>query len=136
MKLRTTIVAIAAILLVAGCATKPLVIQWPNVQVKTNLPLSSNGVVVSNTVSGVTLTIKKRGHYGTSMIVRGMPTGESILVPADPLIRSQTFTITVTAYDSDDRYVGMRSREFSFSNSGYHSKTKSWDVRRSDLRQR
>ncbi len=123
-----------------SCA-RPLIIHWPKVVVETNLPLSRQGVVVVNTIPDVFLTVKKQGYFGTSVVVRGLPSGESFLIPADPLIQSQTFVITVTAHtytvannDTIKAYLGARSKRFTFRNSGWDSRIMNWDVRRGDLR--
>ena len=122
----------------SACA-RPLIVNWPKVEVQTNLPLSRQGVVVLNTIPDILLTIKKEGYFGTSIIVRDLPEGESFRIPADPLIQSQTLVIVISAYsivDGERVYLGSRSRRFSFTNRGWNSRVTYWDVGKSDLRLR
>ncbi len=122
----------------SACA-RPLIVNWPKVEVQTNLPLSRQGVVVLNAVPDILLTIKKEGYFGTSIVVRDLPPGESFRIPADPLIQSQTLVIVISAYsivEGERVYVGSRSRKFSFNNSGFSSRVTYWDVGKSDLRLR
>ncbi|HDY73220.1 MAG TPA: hypothetical protein ENH86_01455 [Candidatus Jorgensenbacteria bacterium] len=127
-------------LILSACAgIRPLIINWPKVEVQTNLPLSRQGVVVLNTIPDILLTIKKEGYFGTSIVVRDLPEGESFRIPADPLIQSQTLVIVISAYsivNSERVYLGSRSRRFSFNNSGWDSRVTYWDVGKSDLRLR
>ena len=117
----------------SACA-RPLIINWPKVEVQTNLPLSRQGVVVLNTIPDILLTIKKEGYFGTSIMLRGLPPGESFRVPADRYIQSQTFVIMVSAYSIiDGTHVGSGAKEFSFRNSGLNSRVIYWKVRRRDL---
>ena len=135
-----SLLLISVSLVLSACAgTRPLIINWPKVEVQTNLPLSRQGVVVLNTIPDILLTIKKEGYFGTSIIVRNLPEGESFRIPADPFIQSQILVIVISAHsivDGERVYVGSRSRDFSFTNRGWNSRVKYWDVIKSDLRLR
>ena len=136
-------VAFAAILL-GGCAARPLVIDWPEVQVQTNLPLSRQGVVIVNGIvdsPSVYLNISKTGYYGTTIVVRRLPPGHSFFIPADGgWIVHQTMAIVVVGYeihaerDSARVLTGTATREFSFHNSGYSSRIETWRITRYSLR--
>lgn len=119
-----------------GCLARSHIVDYPHVSVRTNLPLSYQGVVVVNAEheTPITLTIVKTGRFGQSIRVRGMPAGESFFVPADGFVTSQTFTITVNAYNARGNLVGSETRPFSFTNSGYNSRNQYWSVRLSDFR--
>ena len=143
--MRSFLCVVAAGLL-GGCAVRPLVINWPNVVVETNLPLSRQGVVLVNGVVDsprVYLDISKTGYYGTSVLVHNLPPGGSFFVPADGgWLNNQTMTVVVTGYvilgqDSLRTIrllVGTLAREFSFYNSGgYFSHIEPWRIGRYDL---
>ena len=132
----------------AGCSARPLVIDWPRVQVQTNLPLSRQGVVIVNGAVDsprVCLTVEKFGYYGKTILVRGLEPGGSVFIPADGgWLNNQTMTVSVMGYvvvarrDSVEfiQIVGTTTREFSFHNSGYSSRIESWRITDYDIRQR
>jgi len=135
----------AAFTMLFGCSAKPLVIDWPTVQVETNLPLSRQGVVIVNGMIDsprVELGISKIGYYGTSIVIQGLAPGGSIFVPADGgWLNNQTMAVVVTANEiiaqrdsiKVARVIGIATREFSFYNSGYSSRISTWHFTRYDL---
>jgi hypothetical protein len=99
---------------------------------------SSQGVVVTNTISNAVIDVDGAAAYGSQTFGRNVPPGMECFVPAAMYPQSQTIIVTVHAYevrqDNTRVYIGSRSRSFGFSNSygwGYYNLL--WDVRRSDL---
>lgn len=115
-----------------GCSVRPLIVNWPNVVVETNLPLSSQGVVVT-APPGLFLDVKKTGRYGQTILVKNLPPGENFFIPADGFWSNQTIVITIRGYDAKGNLMGVRSRQFWFYNSGYDSRVEYWDVSVNDL---
>lgn len=95
---------------------------------------SDQGVVVVNTMPDTRLYVVAEAVYGREVFGKGIIAGTQCFVPAAMYPQSQTFVITVHAYGTDGEYLGSRSRQFSFSNSGGRNyRNEQWDVRKWDL---
>lgn len=113
---------------------KPLIIKWPNVVQQTNVPASSQGVVIT-APRGMWLDIVKTSGYGTTAFVYGMPPGGTFFIPADANLQyGETIVLTVRGRDSQGNLLGVTSRSFSFSNTGAYSYNQYWNVEGGELR--
>jgi len=112
---------------------KPLIIEWPNVVQQTNIPAMDQGVILT-APKEVWIDIIKTSGRGTTAFIYGMPPGQSFFLPADANLKySSTVVITVRGRDSRGNLIGVTSRSYTFSNSGYISYNQYWNVRRGEL---
>lgn len=133
--LSLSILFIVTTLFFIGCgASRPLIVEWPNVVQQTDVPASDQGVVVT-APRGVWLDIIKASNYGTTAFIYGMPPGQMFFVPADAtLTYSTTVIITVRGRDAKGNLLGVTSRPFTFSNYAGYSYNQYWNVRAYELR--
>lgn len=123
-RLNRLLVVIPFLLSLTGCSVmKAVFTEFPE-----------QGVVVVNTMPATQINVVVQAVYGRQTFGKGLLAGQQCFVPAALFPQSQTFVVTVHVYDMSANYVGSRSRQFSFYNSGgSHCRNQQWDVMKRDL---
>lgn len=97
--------------------------------------MTFQGVVVTNTMEGTTITVVKTGAYERSKVYgKNVAAGEGCFVPADPYIQYGTIAVTVVARDASGNYLGSVVRRFDFSSYSGYTRIEPWEVTRGELK--